>query len=128
MPFDRGVRKSSYCSRECAYAQRVEKMAVHPGQTPEERTAARYRVKGYRRRALLADVPHDAYTIQEIAERDGYQCQLCGLPVDMAATGRDKPSIDHIVPLSRGGTDEIQNVELAHFGCNSSKGNREEES
>jgi len=30
-------------------------------------------------------------------------------------------SIDHIIPLSRGGTHEPDNVQLAHFICNSIK-------
>jgi 5-methylcytosine-specific restriction endonuclease McrA len=30
--------------------------------------------------------------------------------------------LDHIVPLSRGGTHEPSNVQLAHYGCNSKRG------
>jgi 5-methylcytosine-specific restriction endonuclease McrA len=33
-------------------------------------------------------------------------------------------SIDHIVPLSLGGHNTKANVQLAHLGCNISKGNR----
>jgi 5-methylcytosine-specific restriction endonuclease McrA len=35
------------------------------------------------------------------------------------------PTIDHIVPVSKGGDDTRANVQLAHFRCNSVKGNRE---
>lgn len=35
-----------------------------------------------------------------------------------------RPSIDHIVPLSQGGTHELANVQLAHYRCNLSKNNR----
>jgi 5-methylcytosine-specific restriction endonuclease McrA len=34
------------------------------------------------------------------------------------------PTIDHIIPLSRGGVDGPVNVQAAHFGCNSRKNNR----
>jgi len=39
-------------------------------------------------------------------------CHLCGHP----------PSVDHVVPLSKGG-DMLarENLRAAHFGCNSSK-------
>jgi 5-methylcytosine-specific restriction endonuclease McrA len=30
----------------------------------------------------------------------------------------------YIVPLSKGGTHTYDNVQCAHFGCNSRKGNR----
>ncbi len=34
------------------------------------------------------------------------------------------PSIDHVVPLSRGGSNHPSNLQLAHLLCNLSKGNR----
>jgi 5-methylcytosine-specific restriction endonuclease McrA len=34
------------------------------------------------------------------------------------------PTIDHIVPLADGGDDVKVNVQLAHFICNSIKGDR----
>jgi 5-methylcytosine-specific restriction endonuclease McrA len=34
------------------------------------------------------------------------------------------PTIDHILPLARGGTHEPSNVQAAHFGCNAAKGAR----
>lgn len=61
-----------------------------------------------------------------IYERDGWMCQLCGEPVDPALIFPDRLSatLDHIVPLSLGGTHDPSNVQLAHLGCNSAKGNR----
>lgn len=61
-----------------------------------------------------------------VAERDGWLCQLCGEPVDPAAPKRSRlgASIDHIVPLSRGGEHTWTNVQLAHLGCNCRKHNR----
>jgi 5-methylcytosine-specific restriction endonuclease McrA len=35
------------------------------------------------------------------------------------------PTIDHVVPVSRGGDDIKANVQLAHFRCNSVKGPRD---
>lgn len=58
-----------------------------------------------------------------IAGRDGGRCQICGKPV-RARKGPRRASVDHIVPLSRGGTNDLVNLQLAHLSCNLLKGNR----
>lgn len=62
----------------------------------------------------------------DIFERDGWICQLCHEPIDAALDGRKPfgPTLDHIIPVSRGGTHTQDNVQLAHRRCNSQKGNR----
>lgn len=58
-----------------------------------------------------------------IAARDNYRCGLCGGRVDMALK-HPAPlygSIDHIVPLAVGGTNDLTNLQLAHLRCNLSK-------
>ncbi|HSS09404.1 MAG TPA: HNH endonuclease [Acidimicrobiales bacterium] len=67
-----------------------------------------------------------SYRHADIYERDGYVCQLCGEPIDMLVRSPNprSPTIDHIIPLRRGGTDEPGNVQAAHRSCNSSKGRR----
>lgn len=51
-------------------------------------------------------------------------CGLCGEPIDPDATWPDPAmaSVDHIVPVSRGGKHERANVQAAHLGCNVHKG------
>lgn len=51
--------------------------------------------------------------------RDGYKCQYCG-----AQPGKDSLTIDHILPRSRGGRTDWENVTTACGGCNRKKGNR----
>lgn len=62
----------------------------------------------------------------EIAERDGYRCALCRRKVNMLLTAPHlmMASIDHVIPLSVGGDDTKVNVQLAHWLCNTRKGNR----
>lgn len=64
--------------------------------------------------------------LADILLRDGTDCWLCHLPIDLtlAWPHRDSKSVDHVVPLSRGGAHEPNNCRLAHMGCNASKGNR----
>jgi 5-methylcytosine-specific restriction endonuclease McrA len=58
--------------------------------------------------------------------RENSICWLCGAVVDKAIKWPDplSPSVDHLVPLSMGGSlTDPRNVRLAHLRCNSSKGN-----
>lgn len=54
--------------------------------------------------------------IKFIIERDGPTCYLCGTPVDHL-TGQ----IEHIIPMSRGGSNEPHNVAVACEPCNRDK-------
>ena len=40
--------------------------------------------------------------------------------------GRHYPTLDHIIPLSKGGSHTWDNVQLAHMGCNAGKCDKEE--
>lgn len=79
-----------------------------------------------RRKATLAGVPSEPYTSTEIFERDNWTCQLCLLPLNPEANwpNHQFSSIDHVVPISRGGPDTPGNVQAAHLGCNLAKGAR----
>jgi 5-methylcytosine-specific restriction endonuclease McrA len=58
--------------------------------------------------------------------QDG-KCWICGkLMHEFARPGHPlAPSIDHIVPLSKGGKNDPSNKLLAHRSCNSERGNKE---
>lgn len=73
-----------------------------------------------RRRAHLQGVIVDKeITLNKVYERDNGICQLCRTFCNKA-----NASIDHKIPISRGGAHTWDNVQLAHFNCNSAKGNR----
>jgi HNH endonuclease len=57
-----------------------------------------------------------------LAERDGWWCWLCGEAVDPTATGPWQPTVDHLVPRSRGGSNDAVNLRLAHRRCNNRRG------
>lgn len=90
--------------------------------------ANRDKVKAYkhRRRVLARDAEADEFVAQDIFERDNWTCQLCGKHLDPAVEypSNESPSIDHIVPVSLGGTHTLANVQAACMGCNRSKGAR----
>ena len=90
------------------------------------RKAEQYAEKCRRRRVLKRGGAVEPYTLVEITQRDGHRCQLCRRKVNMAIQHPDpkSPSIDHVIPVTEGGDDVRANVQLAHLGCNSSKGAR----
>lgn len=56
-----------------------------------------------------------------LRKRDGFACYLCPEPY----TEELGPTIDHVKPLSKGGTWDLDNLKLAHRKCNQEKGDRE---
>lgn len=63
--------------------------------------------------------------IPTVMERDGWRCHICGDEVDRTVThGLDRSSLDHVVPLARGGSHTYDNVRASHWRCNHSKGAR----
>lgn len=110
------------CSRSCGQKLR-NAVAGSPSGTDLENQRERWQRKNRRRRALIRGVPSEPYSLDQIAARDGYRCQLCRRKVNMALIHphRRSPTIDHIIPLAAGGDDTRVNVQLAHLGCNSAK-------
>lgn len=85
----------------------------------------------HRTRAKQNGVKSEYYTREQIIDRDGYNCYLCSKPIDLSGShivGRPGwelyPHIEHVVPLSRGGTDTLDNVKIAHAKCNLDKGTK----
>jgi rubredoxin len=54
----------------------------------------------------------------EILKRDGYRCQMCGVTAKDGAT----LEIDHIHPVSKGGTNNPDNLQVLCRDCNAGKG------
>jgi 5-methylcytosine-specific restriction endonuclease McrA len=95
--------QQTYCSKRCQ------------GRAHSSRRDAR------KRGAFVADVSPEV-----IYERDQWQCHLCGGAIDKTAQVPHPlaPTIDHVIPLAKGGTHEPDNVAAAHFLCNATKGDR----
>lgn len=62
--------------------------------------------------------------ITALLARDGPNCAICGRRLDRKIRNTDDPrfiTFDHILPSSRGGTDELRNLRLAHRFCNEAR-------
>lgn len=63
------------------------------------------------------------YTRDEVYVRDEGVCYLCTLPIDLSLKWPNSMSfsVDHKIPLSKGGDDTLENVGATHLCCNISK-------
>lgn len=80
------------------------------------------------RRAVTrgATGPVERFTVDDLLERDGYDCGICGTPILREPYPHPKsPSVDHIKPLSKGGSHTLTNARAAHLRCNISRGARD---
>lgn len=59
-----------------------------------------------------------------IYRRDAFTCQICSEPVDLTAEPHTDwyPSLDHIIPRSKGGAHDRSNLRTAHRWCNAVRG------
>lgn len=58
---------------------------------------------------------HSVKELQKLLQHSNYCCRLCN---------STQISIDHIVPISKGGSNSIKNIQILCISCNSKKGNR----
>lgn len=86
------------------------------------------------RRRSRSSVGDRDITLEKLFDRASGVCSLCGKKCDhmdyelsngVFIAGDNYPSIDHIKPLSKGGSHTWDNVQLAHRKCNSIKRDRE---
>ena len=85
--------------------------------------------KNHLHRAHLYGCDYESgITLKSLIKRDGLRCAICGEmcdPNDHEWTdyfGPKSPTIDHIIPMSKGGGHVWNNVQIAHAICNSAKG------
>ncbi len=115
------ARDNGVCSQECANVKHRRL-----GRTWKKINGYK---DGHRHRAKKYGCAYDSsVTLQKLIERDGLHCAICGEMCDpndhswSEYSGPMYPSIDHIIPMSKGGGHVWDNVQVAHIICNSEKG------
>jgi len=113
--FIKKTKHSTYCSKKCY----------------DKLRSRNYDHKKKRIKQLKANGNYDnGLTLTALRLRDKEVCAICGKRVNAKdyewrngafITGNRYPSIDHIKPVSKGGTHTWDNVQLAHKHCNSIK-------
>lgn len=110
-------RNSGFCSAECRDNKKRRAKHLNRKEDGNHRKRARKFGRTYER----------GITLRKVVDRFGLTCSLCGEPCDWndhswsEYCGPLYPSIDHIIPLCKGGNHEWSNVQVAHIICNSKK-------
>lgn len=65
-------------------------------------------------------------TVRLLRARDGDTCRRCGEAIDFDLSGLHAlgPTLGHVTPAARGGSDELRNLGLEHRRCNLAAGAR----
>lgn len=73
-------------------------------------------------RRALGELPK----LRDIFARDKGICGICRrrVSIETKPPSPDAPTLDHIVPVTKGGTNDAVNIQLAHSRCNSKKQDR----
>jgi len=81
---------------------------------------------GHIRRANKRSNEYESVNRDVVLARDAWTCHLCDGEIPQAAQWPDplSASMDHVTPLSRGGSHTYENIKSAHLTCNISKGAR----
>lgn len=115
------VQRIDCCSRECL--NKYERKS----QRKYNATHGKHKL-----RAIKYGVEFDkTVNLNDMLIRYGTKCAICGCECNLKdykvvngvrICGDDYPSIDHIIPMSKGGGHVWNNVQVAHRSCNTKKG------
>ncbi len=96
--------------------------AFHPKCTLEAQRA-RYRIKTVKRQKHKNP---NRISHEQVVSQYGNVCHICQEPIDikLPRTSRLGLTVDHVIPLSKGGTDTMDNLRPAHWICNNRKSNK----
>lgn len=75
----------------------------------------------------IAAAAGEVVNATRVFARDAWRCQICGdkTPERLRGKGKPKsPTLDHRVPLARGGRHTYENCQCACLDCNTKKGDR----
>ena len=79
-----------------------------------------------KRRVLRANAK-GSHTLEEwkrLKEQYNYSCAICGKREPFIGQKSERLTEDHIIPLSKGGADDIGNIQPLCFSCNCKKYNK----
>ena len=117
-------KNQKYCSSKC----------YKKANRADWRYTNKLKNKRFQRALLNGNGNYDYITLEALTKRDGNTCHICGDKIDYEdytysnnshfIVGPNYPSIDHVVPISKGGAHIWENVKLAHHYCNALKSNK----
>lgn len=130
--YHKHTRENSLVCDPCREAMRAywkQKRVTHNEHINKLRKLWRERTPNARRdrmkRARLGGGEVGYYSDQDVIDTYGTDCHICGEPIDFTAPrqcgklGWERSfHVDHVIPLSKGGSDTLDNVKPSHGQCN----------
>lgn len=110
--FTTTYRNSTFCSDSC----REEGTKINNNER-----------KSHRRRADKYGSFYQKLNRHKVFKSDNYKCQSCGvrcLKSKIGTNHRREPTLDHIIPISKGGPHSYNNVQTLCRKCNNKKSNK----
>ena len=108
-----------FANREKVHVRQKQYKTEHPEKIREHSRTRRARVRGN---------GFSPYTEAQVHELYGYDCHICGEPIDMTAPRHTAKKgwerglhIDHKLALANGGRDDLENARPSHGLCNQKK-------
>lgn len=127
-------RSHGYDATRCKPCQRViaqakRRVTLEQRRLADPDRAIDHRHRSDRKRALRFGVDYEYINRIKVYRRDNWTCGICAEPIhpDCAYPSKDSASLDHVIPISRGGPHLYSNVQAAHLGCNIAKSDRMDE-
>ena len=114
-------QKKEYLQNNKEYFKEYKK-EYHKNNPHKVREASR------KRRALEKANIHEPYSEDQVLKLYGSVCHICKEEIDLSANRSTGASgweqglhLDHVIPISKGGADTLENVKPAHGLCNLQK-------
>lgn len=108
--------RDAILARQADYRQANREMLRARGREYVRNNLDRANAAWHRRHARKMGATTETFSREEIWQRDGGVCHICGKLCDPGNW-----HMDHIVPLSDGGEHSRRNVSVSHPRCNQSK-------
>ena len=93
----------------------------------QKRTYRKFIGRDFKTRCKKLKLEYQHINVFKVFSRDKWRCQLCGIKTPKRLRGKNvfnSPELDHIIPLSKGGSHLPHNVQCLCRRCNNKKSNR----
>lgn len=117
------IRVCSNWKRDCSCGRKCDKFKSLCSECYSKRVRARRKAGKIKRKRILKSTQVENIVADEIFARDKWKCQSCKRKVSKQFDVIDDlyPNLDHIIPLSKGGTHTKDNVQCLCRACNLEK-------
>lgn len=114
-------RSRDYCSNKCRNDVKCEYNSEYRKENPHVVLNGGHRYRARKRGATVEDVD-----VREVYDRGDWICHICGDHINVAAKWPEplSASVDHVIPLSKGGAHSYENCKPSHLVCNMRKNDK----